>query len=274
MIMKRIAVLDLDSIAYSIGNPNKVLDDEGVPVKVLSKAGNMVFSYTDKTEEELYASADEVMTNILTKSGADSYIGYMKGSDTTTSRVKINPDYKANRKQEPPKWWDTVQGYLFDNWGAKYVNNMEVDDAVNITRLTLPNSFIVAIDGDLLGLEGSHYNWVKNEWVTRTKFWANQKFWSDMICGQTGDSIKGLPGKGPAFFAKLDRICVEHTIPLHAIILNEYIAHFGESEGIREFYKNYNSLYILEKGNLNIPEPIGFGLQANEQASVEHLFTN
>jgi len=64
VVNNKIGVLDVDSIAYAIGNPNKVLDKQGNPIKVLSPAGNMVFQYVDKTEEELQKSADWIMNDI------------------------------------------------------------------------------------------------------------------------------------------------------------------------------------------------------------------
>lgn len=252
-----IAVLDVDSIAYAIGNPNKVLDEQGNPVKVLSPAGNMVFQYVDKTEEELQRSADWVMNDILTKCGATHYIGWMKGVQTTAFRLEVNPEYKATRKQEPPKWWNFVQNYLFSHWQCKYIHDMEVDDAVNITRLQLPDSFIVAIDGDLLGLEGTHYNWKTQQWVTASYHDAEYKFWSDMIVGQPGDNVKGLKGKGEAYVKRKFSSGFEDGYNYLDIVFNEYLTVYGEYQGIKEFYKNYISLFILrESDNFVIPDPV------------------
>ena len=251
---KRIAVLDVDSIAYAIGNPNKVLDETGQPIKVLSDKGNMVFQYVEKTEEELKQSADWIMNDILTKCQSTHYIGWMKGAQTTAFRLEVNPEYKANRKQEPPKWWNFVQNYLFSRWQCKYIHDIEVDDAVNITRLQLPDSFIVAIDGDLLGLEGTHYNWKTQQWVTASYHDAEYKFWSDMIVGQPGDNVKGLKGKGEAYVKrKFNGYNYLDTV------FNEYLTVYGEYQGIKEFYKNYISLKILDqKEGFIVPEPIEF----------------
>jgi hypothetical protein len=171
---QKIAVIDIDSVAYAIGNPNKVLDEQGNPIKVLSDKGNMVFQYVEKTEEELKQSADYVMNDILTKCQATHYIGFIKGKNTITDRLVINPNYKQNRSKDQPKWWQAVKDYLITNWGVIEAHGAEVDDLVNITRLQLPDSFLVAIDGDLLGLEGNHYNWKTNEWITVTKEQANR----------------------------------------------------------------------------------------------------
>lgn len=229
------AVIDLDSVMFSIAHPNKILDESGVPIKENGK-----FVYIEKSIGEMYGSADHIMSSILKLSEADSYIAYVKGKGNF--RYVTNADYKANRPKESPHWWKAIKEYLLVHWFATEVNNIEVDDAVNITRLQLPNSFICAIDKDLLSLEGTHYNWRKNEWVTVSKEEAYYKFWSDMIIGQSGDNIKGIPGKGEV----AAKAIMEDSKCPPARIIKNYIQHFGEYEGIKQFYKNYISLKILD----------------------------
>lgn len=242
----RIPIIDLDSVAFYIGYPNKKLDTEGNPIKEDGK-----FVLIDKTEDELKNAAHYWMNEILTKCEATHYIGFIKGKGNY--RYEVNPEYKANRPKEAPKWWSTVKKYLIEEFGAIPVDGMEVDDAVNITRLNLSYSFICAIDKDLLHLEGCHYNWSKNEWVNTTIQEAKKKFWTDMIAGQSGDGIKGLPGKGVKFVEKrfLDTITPEG-------VLQCYIEHYGnEEQAIEEYYKNYKCLKILDnKEGFVIPEPI------------------
>ena len=252
------AIMDLDSIAFTIGLGNKLLDEYGQPVRESGR-----FVYVDKSDEELLYCADATMRTILTNSNADSYIAFIKGRGNY--RYAINPEYKANRPKQSPKWWDYVKRYLVNSWGAVEVNNIEVDDAVNIARLQVPNSFIVAIDNDLLALEGTHYNWRHNnlegQWVAMTKEDAYYKFWFDMIKGQSGDNIKGIPGYGPV---AAEKILSDSKCP-PARILKTYINVFGEELGIDEFYKNYKSLLILSKyEGFVIPKPIQVNKQTEE----------
>lgn len=239
------AIIDIDSVCYAIGNPNKVLDENGQPKKVLSEKGNMVFQYVEKNEQQLKESCDAVMTDILNSCGCTEYIGYAKGVNTTKSRLAVNPEYKQNRNKQEPAWWSTVITYLYQNWGIVLVHDMEVDDAVNITRLQLSDSFIVAIDSDLLGLEGTHFNWRTKEWITVTKEQAERKFWKDMIVGQPGDNIKGLPRRGEAFWNDQ----YQNTQPgyFRNQVFEDYVRYLGEYDGINHFFKMYTSLFILEK---------------------------
>lgn len=260
------AVVDLDSVMFSIGNPNKVLGTDGQPLRRDNK-----FVYEDKTNEQLADSCEFIMNKILTNSKCTDYIAFIKGNNTTKSKRLIDPNYKMDRHGESPKWWNFTKEYLIQNWGVVPVDNIEVDDAVNITRLQIPNSFICAIDSDLLGLQGTHYNWKKNElvgeWITTTAQQAEYKFWSDMITG-THNNTKGIPGKGEVFVKKLftktisiGDYNVETTYVQHKyqIILEAYVEYFGEELGIEEFYKNYKMIKILDKyEGFVIPEPIRF----------------
>lgn len=242
----KIAIIDLDSVMFYIGHPNKKLDENNEPVKENGK-----FVYIDKTEDELKNSTHYWMNEILTKSEATHYIAYVKGKGNY--RYEFKEDYKANRPKESPKWWAFVKDYLIQEFGAVPVNGIEVDDAVNITRLMVGDSFICAIDKDLLCLEGCHYNWSKNEWVNSTKNDAYLKFWTDMIAGQSGDGIKGLAGKGVKF---VEKRFSDNTIgPIG--VLQCYIEHYNdENEAIEEFYANYKCLKILDKHEgFEIPEP-------------------
>lgn len=256
-----IAVIDLDSIAYAIGSGKKVLDDQGQPIRVDNK-----FVYTDKTEEELKLWADFYMRQILDKGKFTHYIGFIKGCATTSRRVAVNHDYKGNRAKEAPSWWQTVKDYLIGSWNAIEAHGHEVDDYVNITYLRLKSSYNasnkvyrVSIDNDLLGLEGTNYNWRKDEWLTVDRDQADRKFWGDMIIGQTVDNIKGLVGKGPAFAAALFEDIELGQLTYREITFMTYITLLGEMRGIHEFYKNYISLKILEDiEGYEAPQPIEY----------------
>lgn len=230
---KRIAILDLDSIVFSIGYAKDFI----------------------KPDSMIEEHCDSLMNSILTKSLATHYIGFIKGKDTIKERLVFNYEYKQNRKSGTPIFWNYTKQYLINKWGAIESNGLEVDDAVNITRLNLKDSFIVAIDKDLLMLEGRHYNWRKDEWFENTEESANYKFLLSMCTGDSVDNIKGLPGKGVKWFE--DRF--SGYTPTIGSLLDEYILHFGENKGIDEFYKNYKSLKMLDEyPGFIIPEPIKY----------------
>jgi len=248
-----IAIIDCDSLVFTIIHPNKQLDENGNPMRT---EDDKRFLYVEKTQEEIIKCADDLMESVLTKGEFSHYIGFIKGANTIKSRKDVNPEYKSNRNKEQPKWWPFTKDYLISNWGVIPVDNIEVDDAVNITRLNIKDSHIVAIDKDELNLEGCHYNWSRNEWCIMSKDDALYSFWKDMITGQSGDNIKGCPGIG-----KANEIFTKHLFkPTPMYVLELYIKVFKDEQlAITEFNKNYQCLKILDKyKGFVIPEAIEF----------------
>lgn len=252
----RIAIIDLDSILFAAAWGNKIYlgdDEEGNPIYQRDEAGRL--EYTDKTEEEIERSFKDILIDILLSTESTGYIAYVKGKNTGSHRYKANPEYKSNRPKESPTWWEYTKNLVIDKYNAIEVNNIEVDDAVNIARLQVNNSFIVAIDKDLLNLEGTHYNWRTNEWVTVSAEDAFLAFWRDMIVGQSGDGIRGLPGKGQAFYRdKIKKVAegLGDIDYIPGLVLNAYIETLGEDEGVKHFYSTYQCLKILTETDVEL----------------------
>ena len=91
-----IAVIDCDSLLFSIFHPNKVFDEFGMPIR--TEDGSK-FLYEEKTEEQVMSSAEYFMHKVITDSGASSYIGFIKGKNTTQLKISFNSEYKADRKK-------------------------------------------------------------------------------------------------------------------------------------------------------------------------------
>lgn len=250
----KIACIDVDHVFYLSLTGEKILDENGEPVKVDGK-----FTYRERTFEESCKVADDYITNILNVTEATDYIGFFGGS--SQSRKIIYPEYKANRKDlEPLKNLTEMKSYLADKWNFEWVNTdvefmhtspnrYETDDFVASFINSNDNSFIISPDKDLLSLEGNHYNPRKNEWVYVDQPTAYHNFWVSMIVGDTSDNIKGIPGKGPKYAEALIEEDEQGT-PYPMLIFQEYTKHFGEHIGIQEFYKNYMCLKI--KNDLDI----------------------
>jgi hypothetical protein len=102
-------------------------------------------------------------------------------------------------------------------------------------------------------MEGTHYNWRKSEWITTTKEQEVYTFWKDMICG-THNNVKGIPKKGEKFVEKAFAALVDTHY--RTLVFNLYIEHFGEEQGIDEFYKTYKSLKLkTDLGEFILPTP-------------------
>lgn len=184
---KKIAVIDGDSLLYTAFHPNKQLDEFGEPMRT---EDGKKFLYSEKSEDEIMLSCDNLMRMVLENSKATHYLAFIKGKNTIANKLAVDPTYKQDRTKESPIMWGFTKKYFIEKHSAIEVNNIEVDDAVNIARLQIKDSFICAIDSDLLGLEGTHYNWKKGLWNTCTKQEETIKFWRDMITG-THNNTKG-----------------------------------------------------------------------------------
>jgi DNA polymerase-1 len=196
-----------------------------------------------------FHQVNTLITKIILETKATHYLGFFSASKSF--RKKEFESYKSNRdKLVRPEHIPVVREYIMDKWGFIKLDNLEADDGVCICSKLMTNTVICSPDKDILYLEGTHYNYKKDEWVTTNEIEAVRFFWMDMITGQPGDGVKGIPGKGVKYAEKLltegyfwdiliDRWC-------RNMVFDEYMDYFGEYKGIEEFYKNYKLLKILE----------------------------
>ncbi len=148
--------------------------------------------------------------------------------------------------------------YAIERWKFNFFDGVEADDLCNITKLSITDSVLISCDKDMLMLEGENYNPQKREFVNTSKEQADYYFWSSMITGDGADNIKGIPKKGEKFVEKAFKALDSET-KRYTLVFNEYLNHFGECEGVKEFYKNYMCLKMLDKlEGFTIPTPIKY----------------
>jgi len=247
MEKERIALIDADSILYSAFYGNKVADEiTGEPKKIDGK-----FVIVPKTDDEIRETLDGIFYHIFAEGNFTHYIIFVKGNNTTVDRLSYNSDYKQHRTKEIPEKWEFTKAYAIERWNAIEVNDIEVDDAIRICSIEMPDSYIVAIDKDLLWLAGENFNWRKNEWTSISDRDEEEYLAKSLICGDTVDNIKGLPGKGESY-------CKKHDIKSVSDAFKAYIVELGLQKGVDEFYRNFKALYILEESDkfTELPTPI------------------
>ncbi len=257
-VKNKIAVFDADHIFFLVLTGEKILDINGEPIKVDNK-----FTYRERTFEESCNIADNYITNILNMTGSTHYIGFYSGN--SQSRKTINPEYKANRAHlQPLPNLHEMKVYLQDKWKFVWLSNVkfnecETDDYVASFLKQIPNSFIVSPDKDLLGLEGTHYNPKQNVWITVDKAQEEMYFWKSMICGDTADNIKGLPGKGiKAWEDWTQDVTHLDYLVLGKIAYEMYVNHYDYNwdNVINEFHKNYKCLKLVTNLDISLFTPI------------------
>ena len=225
-VKERVAVYDGDFIPFYVCHNKK---DE--PIKTL---------------EDCKQLCDEFIRSINTLVQADSYLGYL--TIGKCFRYTVNPNYKANRKYtDLPEFLYDIKQYLQDNHGFTFNSDYEADDLVVSFKAknSQYESIIISPDKDILTSVDIAYNPRKNEFVENTADEINAYFLKSMITGDSVDGIKGIPGKGKAFADKL-LLNIDDQESLRGLVFDEYILHFGEYEGIKEFYRNYLSLKMID----------------------------
>ena len=115
---------------------------------------------------------------------------------------------------------------------------------------------ICSPDKDILqSVVGKHFNYsyrladkldpnslIKGWWVETKDSDARGFKRGQLIIGDPADGVLGIPRKGEKYWEKM---CLGGNIlPTH--ILAEYIEHYGETQGIFEFQKNYRLLHMLD----------------------------
>lgn len=226
MKKKTTALIDADSILYIAGWDK---DKKGY-----IEDFNLIFK-----------QSDSIVSNILIKTKATNYLAFL--SPSQSFRKKEFESYKSNRNNlVRPGHIHLLKEYLINKWGFIKLESLEADDAVNICKNLISDSVICSPDKDVLHLEGEHYNYKTDDWISTNAITSIRYFWEDMITGQPGDGVKGLVGKGKAHVKKI----FDGFLPNYRqIVFEEYIKQYGEYEGIKEFYKNYKLLKILDRNN-------------------------
>lgn len=169
--------------------------------------------FTTELDEEWVAKVrcDEMIETMLHETGATEFQLWLSGSLENNFRIKICPEYKANRLGKPkPRHYDFIKEYLVKEWQAQITYDQEADDALGIEQIKWclfgretiePEvdwhpTIICSIDKDLHQIPGNHYNFVKKETTFVPPEEGLRTFYKQLLIGDTGDNIPGCPGIG------------------------------------------------------------------------------
>jgi DNA polymerase I len=164
-----------------------------------SKEGNTISGAIDKIDELM----EDIFYNCSQYNRKRDYSAYLTGKDNF--RLKIDPEYKANRPSEKPQTINLTKQWLIDQWGAVVVDGQEADDAIAIeaTKVGYDDVIIVSIDKDFKQLPCMIYNPNKKTFFKADILGSQYNFWQQVLTGDTVDNIKGLYGIGPAKAKKI-----------------------------------------------------------------------
>jgi 5'-3' exonuclease len=234
------AILDGNSFLYVACHPNKVLDENGEPVKVNGK-----FTYTEKSLDDVKYNLNNILLSIFTKLDIGFYLGFLDGKNNF--RKQINPLYKSNRKDFiPPKWIDEARNFLISDYNFKRFDCAEADDLclIHAKHFSDRNIILVSNDKDILHT-GVAYNWKTDTIIANSEEDTNRYLAIQLLQGDVADGVIGCKNIGKV---KAERILNEvqdsNYLPR---VLQEYIRIYGLYEGVVQFNLTFHSLYIRKE---------------------------
>lgn len=199
----------------------------------------------DTSDVALFRCNDQV-ERIVDAVSATDYTLYLSGGENF--RKKIDPEYKAHRKDKPrPKWLEACREFLVKEWQAKVTDGIEADDALGIAQQE--DTFICSLDKDLLQIPGMHYNWVKHEEYYITEEEGRYNFWMQTIVGDVADNVFGIRGLGPIKASKILLPLKEREIDgedMEELYYNTVADLYND---VDRFHRNCKLLWIMRKEN-------------------------
>lgn len=217
---------------------------------------------TEDMEEDIaYYRMDVLIQQIIEATSGSFYQCYLTGRNNF--RKKINPEYKANRKDTvPPVYLQQCRQWLIDNHNAIVSDGCEADDLLGIYQDQ--NTMICSLDKDLQMIPGKHYNWTKVELSTVNKQDGLRHFYKQMLIGDKADNIFGVDKIGPVKAGKaIDYLDDEQD--MFNVVYSLY------NEDAERFVMNANCLWIqrnhgevwASQQNLILPEPCALAVEAS-----------
>jgi 5'-3' exonuclease len=155
------------------------------------------FTTQDEPEAIALVRMDELVSRILDRVEATEYVVYLSCGRNDSFRAKLNPEYKANRKQPKPLHYALLKQHLIEKWNGVVGVEEEADDLIGIEQASNPDTIACTIDKDILyGVEGHKYNFVKDTIFYTPQEEATVFFYKQLLMGDTADNIFGIAGVG------------------------------------------------------------------------------
>ena len=199
------------------------------------------------TLEEALVSIDDRIMQMIEKTEANKYAGFLTAGRCFRYKVAVSKPYKGNRKHgAKPIIFPAIREYLKQRWNFKEIVGLEADDLVSVYHTDpFGSTVICSPDKDVLYQNrGLHYNYGKAETVLVDEVHANAFLWKQVLMGDSTDGIGGLPKVGPKTAELWLKNIGREEMP--AFVLNKYIEIFGNHEGILKFVETFRLIYILK----------------------------
>jgi len=220
------ALIDGDSIGYTIA-----------------------WNLRDEADQNLVLySVDNFVQNIMVTIEADQYIGALSSSPVFRNQIYKFAPYKGTRRpenEEIKRWRPAIMAHLYEEWKFESIPDLEADDIVSWHACTREDTIICSPDKDLRQIPGKLYNYNTGELITITPGKAQEFFDEQMVCGDTTDNIKGIPGMGEVKY--LEQVKKGKTP------LDMYIKYFGEYYGYIIYQETLSTVMMMSPNHPQSP---------------------
>jgi 5'-3' exonuclease len=223
--MKKLTIIDLDSIVYIVAYKNK---DEN-------------FSSIVQEATRLF------IDDILLSTHSECYSGYYQKKGHTNYRKLFYPEYKANRSETPEyitKWRGTIHRVFAEYAGFVGLNVIESDDALSIALNKYKKEYDVTlayIDKDLHCLPCTQYHYKRNEFIEHKQSDCELFAKAQVLAGDSGDNIPGIRGVG--LKTAMKHVTKEEPV---SVTYTKVAKLKGSTTWLRDFYRDYSCVHLLE----------------------------
>lgn len=141
-------------------------------------------------------------------------------------RREVFPDYKSNRKGDPPELLGETIEWMKDNYESYSVHRLEADDLMSVfaTSEYVKAAVIVSIDKDMLTVPAFVFNPDKDKRPRRIRVPQADRFWmTQVLTGDSSDGYKGIPGVGPKKAEKILEQTPSNLIDLWPTVVSAYL---------------------------------------------------
>jgi len=139
-----------------------------------------------------------IYENIYKPTKCKEYVFCFSAGCSRRDEKAVTKPYKGNRTDNvKPRHLDALKSYAVEFYNGILLEPYEADDLViAIADLYKDNTVIIGIDKDALQMEGTHFNFVKNEWKEVSQNDAAYYLAYQMLVGDSVDNIQGVPKIG------------------------------------------------------------------------------
>ena len=245
-------LVDADILLYEIGFAAQQKTETGIILKPVEEVNDMMDMRIEEICSAVYATEPPKL--------------FITGKGNFRYEVAKSREYKGNRKQLKPHYYNYLKKYLVAKWNAIIVDGMEADDALTIEqtkRLKQRDTIICSRDKDLKQCPGYHYTWECGKQGSWGPAWVDEIgsltlkgpkkligtgslfFYSQLLTGDSTDTYDGLQGCGPIRAYEI-LSGAESELDMYNRVLEAYKNKYGEDAEARLYEQAQLAFMIRE----------------------------